>query len=322
ERAVAHLAPPLPGVVRRVMVQVGSRIEGGTPLLELDCPELREAQAAHMEASSALGLARASFERQEALQRSQAIPEREYQEARQAREAAELRLQAARDRLTLLGAPAAAAGGAEQAGTALGRLVLRSPLAGTVLALHTVAGETAAAEERLIVVADPQRLWVQADLYEQDLAMLLAEQQAHGSRLPASLEVRAYPLRTFPATLEMVGALLDPETRTVKLRLSVEGHDGLLRPGMYAQVRLPLGGGEPVLAVPESAVLEDEGRFFVFRREQDRYFLRRPVEPGRVRAGWVEIRAGLDGRETVVADGAFLLKSEVLRAKMGAGCAD
>jgi membrane fusion protein, heavy metal efflux system len=69
-------------------------------------------------------------------------------------------------------------------------------------------------------------------------------------------------------------------------------------------------------------VLADEGRSFVFVHRQGEYFLRRPVETGRASVDWVEVRTGLAGGETVVVDGAFLLKSDVLRSKMGAGCAD
>jgi len=106
-------------------------------------------------------------------------------------------------------------------------------------------------------------------------------------------------------------------------RVVVPNPEGLLRPGMFARVDLllPDGAGEAV-ALPEEAVLEDEGRTFVFVRATPELFARRPVVPGRAAGGWLEIAGGLRGGETVVARGAFLLKSDVLRAKMGAGCAD
>jgi len=91
---------------------------------------------------------------------------------------------------------------------------------------------------------------------------------------------------------------------------------------MFVQVRLLLDTGKTVLAVPAEAVVEDEGRSFVFIRHDPEYFVRRPVAPGRSFDGWVEITQGLRGGETVVTRGAFLFKSDVLRSKMGAGCAD
>jgi len=69
-------------------------------------------------------------------------------------------------------------------------------------------------------------------------------------------------------------------------------------------------------------LLEDDGRSFVFVHHKDDYYIRRPVTLGSRLNGWVEIADGLNGNETIVANGAFLLKSDVLRSKMGAGCAD
>ena len=83
-----------------------------------------------------------------------------------------------------------------------------------------------------------------------------------------------------------------------------------------------LPGTDETLAVPKAAVLEDEGRSFVFVHYQGEYYVRRPVVRGRTWAGWVEIKKGLEPSQVVVVEGAFLMKSDVLRSKMGAGCAD
>jgi cobalt-zinc-cadmium efflux system membrane fusion protein len=91
---------------------------------------------------------------------------------------------------------------------------------------------------------------------------------------------------------------------------------------MFAAVDLYLPGDAEGLTVPRGAVLSDEGRSFVFVKLDGDYFLRRPVETGRVGLDWIEITKGLDAGKTVATDGAFLLKSDVLRSKMGAGCAD
>ena len=91
---------------------------------------------------------------------------------------------------------------------------------------------------------------------------------------------------------------------------------------MFATVRVMLPGDELALTLPREAVLEDEGRSFVFVHHHDDYYVRRPVTTGRAWGDRVEIAGGLQGDETVVAEGAFLLKSDVLRSKMGAGCAD
>ena len=110
----------------------------------------------------------------------------------------------------------------------------------------------------------------------------------------------------------------------VKVRATIENPDRALRPGMFCEATINLGDGqvEEVLAVPRSAVLSDEGKDFVFKHWKGDFFVRQDVRKGREFFGVVELLEGLEGGETVVADGAFLLKSDVLREKMGAGCAD
>jgi cobalt-zinc-cadmium efflux system membrane fusion protein len=182
-----------------------------------------------------------------------------------------------------------------------------------------------AAQEKLVrpdpsilTVGDLSELWLLADLYEDQLGRVVSRD--HGA-LRAGVSVKAFPGEVFPGTVEFVGPTMDEKTRTVKVRVAVKNPDGKLRAGMFAAVDLYLPGDEEALAVPRSAVA-DEGRSFVFVHHHGEYFIRRPVEAGRATVDWVEVKKGLGGGEVVAAVGAFLLKSDVLRSKMGAGCAD
>jgi len=112
------------------------------------------------------------------------------------------------------------------------------------------------------------------------------------------------------------------QTRTVRARITVSNSEGLLRPGMFVNVKLLLPGGENVVTVPKVAVLADEGRTFVFVHKEGDYWIRRPVTLGETFGDQVIIRNGLTSGQKIIADGSFLLKSDVLRKKMGAGCAD
>ena len=91
---------------------------------------------------------------------------------------------------------------------------------------------------------------------------------------------------------------------------------------MFVTVRVMLPGGGDVMAVPTVSVLSDAGRSFVFVHKEGDYWIRRPVAAGVPFNDFVEIKDGLPSVQTIIADGSFLLKSDVLRAKMGAGCAD
>ena len=115
---------------------------------------------------------------------------------------------------------------------------------------------------------------------------------------------------------------MDEQTRTVKVRAVIDNRDGLLRPGMFCEVAIQIGSEEDVLSIPKSALLSDEGVTFVYKHWRDDYYVRRPVQKGREFSESVEITEGIAPGEVIVTDAAFLLKSDTLRSKMGAGCAD
>jgi cobalt-zinc-cadmium efflux system membrane fusion protein len=320
ERRVAHLSLPAEGVIRKVHVGAGERVKRGQPLLEVESIGLGEAESELLEARATLRLARKNLDRQAELHDAKITSEREYLEARREHEAARIREEGARAKLHRLGVTAGELErlGRKGAAGAGGRLTLRAPVDGTVLQLHAVAGEQVRPEESLAVIGDLGSLWLLADLYEGDLGKVGPRPEG----ATATVRVKAFPDRTFRGTVELVGATMDETTRTVKVRIAIPNPDGLLRPGMFARVELWQPGAEEVLAAPEDAVLADEGRSFVFVHHHDDYYVRRPVEVGRRFGGWVELRSGPAGGETVVTNGSFLLKSDVLRSKMGAGCAD
>jgi len=169
-------------------------------------------------------------------------------------------------------------------------------------------------------VGDNTSVWVWADLYERDIATVKRGQATE--KLAASVSVKAYPGDDFSGTVDLVSPAMDESSRTVKVRVEVKNPDGRLLSGMFAAVKIFLPGADETLAVPRHAVLEDEGRSFVFIHTSGEYYVRRPVSTGRTWATWVEIKKGLTEGQTVVDEGAFLMKSDVLRSKMGAGCAD
>jgi cobalt-zinc-cadmium efflux system membrane fusion protein len=310
ERRVGHVSSQVEGIVKQVHVALGDKVKQGQALVEIESVAVGEAQTANMEAQGILGLARRNFERVSELRKENISSEKEFLQAKQEFEAAEIRAQGARGKLTHLGT----------GGNTRGRLVLRAPMDGAVLVMHAVSGEVAKTDESLITVGDSTTLWVWADLYERDIAAVNRGQTAQ--RIAASVSVKAYPGEEFAGTVDLVSPAMDESSRTVKVRLEVKNADGRLLAGMFAAVNLFLPGTDEVLAAPRDAVLDDEGRSFVFVHHQGEYYVRRPVAVGRAWAGWVEIKKGLRPGQVVAAEGAFLMKSDVLRSKMGAGCAD
>lgn len=311
ERRVAHLAPPAEGIVRRVLVAVGDRVRRGDVLVEIESGEAAQAAAELSEAQSRLALADQAFERSRALREQGIAAEKDLRQAAQDLESARIRLETARVQASRLGTSVP-----DPDAHDTGVLRLRAPSDGTVLFLHAVGGEPARTGDVMATVGDVATVWVWADLYERDLAKMAP------APLPAEVLVRAWPGRVFAGTVDFISPSIDEASRTVKLRVTVPNPDGRLLAGMFATVRVMLPGEDLALVLPRDAVLEDEGRSFVFVHHHDDFYVRRPVFTGRAWGDRLEITGGLQGDETVVAEGAFLLKSDVLRSKMGAGCAD
>ena len=319
ERRVSHVSSQVEGIVRATHVTLGDRVRKGQPLVEIESVAVGEAQAAWLEAQSLLALARRNFERLTELRKENISSEKESLQARQELETAEIRASNAMGTLTRLGASAEDARAVTSA-TAGGRIVLRSPMDGLVLTLHAVPGETAKTDQSLATVGDNSTVWVWADLYERDILSVTRGQSA--GRLEASVSVKAYPDEEFAGAVDLVTQAMEESSRTVKVRVEVRNRAGHLLSGMFANVKLYLPGTDEALAIPRNAVLEDEGRSFVFVHHKGDYYVRRPVTVGRTWAGWAEVKKGLQPGQAVVAEGAFLMKSDVLRSKMGAGCAD
>ncbi|BDG05103.1 efflux RND transporter periplasmic adaptor subunit [Anaeromyxobacter oryzae] len=322
ERRVTHVSPRIEGTVRKVHATLGEHVRRGQGLVELESVQIGEAESDYLSAQATLRLARASADRQAQLRKEQISSEKEYLLARQELEAAQIRARAAEEKLARLGV---AKGDVERLASAGrssgdGGLVVRAPADGIVLEMHAVPGELVKPEESILTIGDVSSVWVWADLHEDQLGRVLDAQRA--GKLRADVGVKAFPDSTFPGNVEFVGPTMDERTRTVKVRVAAANPDAKLRAGMFASVRIFLPGQEEALAVPSAAVLSDEGRAFVFVHHHGDYWIRRPVEPGRRWVDWVEVRGGLAGGETVATDGSFLLKSDVLRSKMGAGCAD
>ncbi|HOX37737.1 MAG TPA: efflux RND transporter periplasmic adaptor subunit [Candidatus Brocadiia bacterium] len=229
---------------------------------------------------------------------------------------AEADLAAAQSRLKIMGISPDAPDDGEPS-----RLEVKAPRSGTIIAAGVSEGKFAETSTTLFTVADLGSLWVWCDLYERDLSGIHAALASSGT-IKAVIRVAAFKDRAFEGTADLIGSEFDEHTRTVKVRIRVANPDRALSPGMFAHAEIPLPLGRRALVIPNEALLSDEGRFFVFKKWRDDMWVRRDVRPGRSQGGFVEIVAGVAGGDVIVTRGAFMLKSDVLRGKMGAGCAD
>ncbi len=320
ERAV-YLSPLAPGVVRSIHVDVGARVRSGQVLFEVESSEYRQAKADLLRAEAVLTLAEAAATRERDLHDKGVSSRKDLLEAEAALGQASAERTAVVGRLLAFGlggqeiAALATAGAESQSGL----MPVRAPFAGTVLERSLSLGAQAQPGDKLLLLADTAKMWVVTTVYEREVAAVLQARRL--GPVQALVTVSAYPDSAFKGHVEQVGGTLDEATRTARVRVVVENPGDLLRAGMFARVQLLMPGAAGGLALPEEAVLNDEGRSFVFVRAEGPYFIRRPITTGQAVDGWVEV-SGIAVDAEVVTHGAFLLKSDVLRSKMGAGCAD
>jgi len=190
---------------------------------------------------------------------------------------------------------------------ALSTLVLRTPFDGLVEDIFVARGERVKAGDRLFVVADTGTLWVRAQIHERQWTMVEVEEgQEVKVNVPGSAE------HNTTARINHVGATVEAESRSVPLVAELKNDDAHYKPGMFVWVDLPQGQSRDVLAVPAAAVMRHESQAFVFVPEGDGRFRRVNIDAGAESGDRVEVKAGLTAGQQVVAQGAFMLKSELL----------
>lgn len=320
QNRTVRVTPRISGVVRAAHADRGSVVKAGDVLLEINSVELGAAMGEYEKNLSLAALAQKNHQREKDLWEKKIAAEIDLLAARERLEETRSALRAAEQKLRALGFTDGDFKTAGDSSPLQGALLVRAPLEGTVLARSASVGEAVEAEQELMVLSDLTSLWGWLDVFDRDLDQILSAKR--NGDIPVEIRVRAFPDKVFKGSLQQVGPVMEEQTRTVKARAVIDNAEGLLRPGMFCEAKLALAGDREVLAVPKSAVMSDEGADFVFVPFEEGYFRRLDIRKGGEFSDFIEILEGLSPGATVVGEGAFMLKSDVLRSKMGAGCAD
>jgi cobalt-zinc-cadmium efflux system membrane fusion protein len=311
----AHVAPRAPGFLRSVARDLGDRVQAGDALAVVASTQLSNAKADLLRAHTLVAL----WERNNA--REQRLLARKISTVRDALQAetelAKSRVSAARakQRLRNLGLADAEIARVTSSQDTSADLALTAPIAGTVVARDAVVGEIVDTDGALFAIADTRKVWAMLDVQEADVRRVQVGQ-------PIVLSVAALRGETFPGRVTWISAELNRRTRTLKARAEVANPLGVLRAGMFGRAAVQVSGPEARVLVPKNAVQWEGCCNVVFVRKNDRLF-----EPRKVRLGpdagerWV-VEAGLSAGETVVTTGSFLLKTEIKKGSIGAGCCE
>lgn len=302
---VARVGPPIAGRVSTIPVVPGQKVGRGAVLVTVDSVDVGRARADFAAAKTRADQAKLEVERENRMMAGGASSERALLNAKSEEATAQAQLQAAQDRLATLGLGAGAAGQA---------VALASPIGGTVLQLNARVGQPVGPTDTLVVVGETEQVWLMADVYERDVGKVHVGDEVKASSI-------AFPGRVFEGKVDQIGAIVDPDRHVLEARIVLPNNDGSLKPGMAATARI-LGNvqsdGGTAIVVPRQAVQTIDGQPFVFVEKEPGAYLMRPIERGGEIDGDVEVLRGVALDETVVVDGAFILKSEALKAQMGA----
>ncbi len=285
ERSLYTVAPKFEGWIQRLYVNTtGQSVKRGDPLMDVYSPELVTAQHEYLIAKKGTATGR------------------EWGPGRHRRHAA-----AGRERL----AAAAQLGhiredlkAVQEEGRVSQNLTLRSPAGGIVLEKKVIQGQRFMPGEILYQIADLSNVWMLADVFEQDLALVRKGQTA-------TIRIDAYPDKLFNGKVTYIYPTVDPATRTAKVRIELPNAQGLLKPDMYGRVEIvSSASGEKVLAVPDSAVLHTGTREVVLVDLGEGRYEPRTVKLGPHADGYAEVLGGLKEGERVVVKANFLIDAE------------
>lgn len=189
-------------------------------------------------------------------------------------------------------------------------LELKAPIDGVIVDRKSTPGEMVGKDKEIYTISDPANLWVIAEIKERDIGAVKIGQDA-------TFTVLAYPGETFRGKVVRTGNQVEAQSRTLEVRIEVDNSDGRLKPGMFADVEIITTILRDVIVIRDTAVQTDEDRQVVFVALEGNKFEKRQVKLGMEQRGRAQVLEGLKAGESVVTDGGFILKSEMLKGELG-----
>jgi cobalt-zinc-cadmium efflux system membrane fusion protein len=292
-----RVASPIDGRVISLAVEPGSSVKAGQRLLELTSADVGRIQADAQKGMQDLGVAQKSLDRVHKLRADGAVSDKELAQAEADSKKALADVQRNEAQLKALGISAS-----DPAVNAS----LRAQISGTVVSRPVLVGQEIRADgtEPLVTITNLDTVWVLADVYEQDLGLVAA-----GDRV--RLRALAYPDETFEGVVGYVGDVVDPQSRTVKLRCVFANHDHRLKPEMFVKVDVLSKPGKKVMLIPAKAVVNEGEIAKVIAEVEPNVFRERRIEIGPERDGQVRVLSGVRPGDKIVTEGALFLDNEL-----------
>jgi len=296
-----EVSTPFSGRVEKVLVEINQAVRPGQELALISSPELPGLRAELAKAEAAVATAEKTHARQQRLKEIGAGSERELQQARMELEAARIERERAAQRIRESGLdPEAVRQGNP-------RIVISAPESGVVIARRANPGELVQSQAALFRLVNLDVVDAVLEVFESDLGAVQVGRQAE-------VRVPAYPGRVFRGRVTSIGATLSDQNRTAQVRVALSNPGHLLKPQMLCEGEVWREAKREVLAVPASAIVDDDGVPVVYVRQEGKY-LRHPVRLGARTQAMVEVVSGVDAGEQVVTQGGYQLKTVALKAR-------
>jgi cobalt-zinc-cadmium efflux system membrane fusion protein len=321
EDRMANIGPVHEGRLVRVYAGQGSNVRKGQKLADLESADIDQAEADYLKAladfenvrrtsQADLKFAQATYDRTKMLYEKSITAGKNVEAAEHDLETAKATaasnlaqtkaaLTSARRHLLILGLKDSDIDALANKSSLGAVFSLTSPISGTVIERNGTIGATVGSDATVFKIIDISRVWVDANVFEKDLERVRRSQEV-------KLTVPAFPGVNFSGRVIFISSVVDPDTRSVKVRTEVSNADGRLKPDMFANVQIITDLHRTAISIPESAVLDDDGKRIVFVSEGNAYKKLAVIE-GLKSNGRVEIVDGLKPGDKVVVKGNYLL---------------
>jgi membrane fusion protein, heavy metal efflux system len=295
------LSSPLPGLVKTVRGRLGEAVRANQPLLTIQSADIGTAYSDFAKAESDWQLAQRSFQLASDLYQVKAIPQKEFEQAENDFMKTQAEYQRARGRLRVLKISERELDKPPDQRKLTARFDVKAPLDGIIVEKSVTVGQLVEPAKVLYTIANPDLLQAVGEIYERDLRLIKPG-------MTASVRVESFPDIVFPATIAYIGDVVDPETRTIKIRCDVTNLGHKLKNDMFVRIHLDVSGQTLALALPQSALIRIGDKTFIFIQHNPEEYERREVVTGPVLGEQIEIQDGARSGERVVVKGGLLLQ--------------
>ncbi|HAB47492.1 MAG TPA: efflux transporter periplasmic adaptor subunit [Lautropia sp.] len=308
EKRITRIGASVTGRVVEISADVGARVRAGEMLARISSTELTQAQLNYLRANAAYSLSERALDRAQQLFKADVISAAELQRRESEQSIARAELRAAADQLSLIGFDHSMQKRLRESGQLDPTVGIVATRGGVIVERKVSQGQVAQPGDALFTVADLNTVWAVGSL---------PEQAAGSVRLGQVVDVQVPALgeKRFRGRIVFVSDTIQPDTRTITVRTEVDNSSRELKPQMLATMRL-FGETEQRLAIPDSAVVRDGDRDYVFLQRQEGEFKLIPVEVAASINGQRPVLRGLTEGQPIVMRGAFHLNNERKRAEL------